>query len=231
MKAALTFFVLLGLSLGAVPVRGDVHDLSDGVLILHGAPGIEWTNYCEMWPGYQGIASCGEQVNRADFEPGQDYLFLILHVIAAWTEPKEFCQVEFGLGDFDALNYVMWGSFTEACFEGSGTVTPTAGWPGPNEGITLTATDVPWSGELAHVYVMAVYAYGYPEPPPPCVIPLAPHPVSGFGGTVNCLDPPQAYPAVCFGGLGIGTDGLFCCPEGPSPADEMSWGRIKDLYR
>jgi hypothetical protein len=85
MRAAITFLLLLGLSVWAIPIRGDVHDLSGGVLILHGAPGIEWTDYCRMWPGYQGIDSCEEQQNRVDFDPGHDYLFLILHVIAAWA--------------------------------------------------------------------------------------------------------------------------------------------------
>jgi len=217
MRAAITFSVLLGLSLGAVPVRGDVHDLSGGVLILHGAPMIEWTNYCQMWPGYQGIDSCQEQVTRIDVHPDDYYFSVVLHVIAAWTEPKEFCQVEFGLGDFDPSGY-GWVMETEACFEGTGIETPSSGWPGPNEGVVLTATDVPWSGALAHVYVMGIYGYSYAGPVSPMAIPLAPHPILGFGGTVNCLDPPQAYPAVCFGAVGIGTDGLF-------------WGQIKALYR
>lgn len=230
MRVAPALLALLALSLCAAPVRSDVHDLSEGVLILHGEPGIEWTNYCQMWP-YHGIDSCSEQETRIDCDPGQDYLFLILHVLAAWAEPKEFCQVEFGLGDFDALNYTMWASFTDACFPGEGVETPTAGWPGPHEGVVLTATDTPWSSALAHVYVMAVYAYSYPGSPPPTAIPLAPHPTSGFGGTVNCLDPPEAFPAVCFGAVGIGMDGVYCCPEGPSPAEAASWGRLKNLYR
>jgi hypothetical protein len=223
------------LTLGVAPAHGDVNDLSGGVLILHAEPSIEWTNYCHLWP-YHGIDSCAQQVNRIDCPADQDFLTLALHVLLGWTEPKQFRQVEFGLGQFDDLSYIMWPYFTEACFRGTGTEVATAGWPGPNEGVVLTATDVPWSGSLEHVYVMAVYAYCYPEPPSPTIIPLAPHPVSGFGGAVNCLDPPQAYPAECFGGVGIGTDGLFCCPGGVSsvpedPAPQPTWGSLKNLYR
>jgi hypothetical protein len=58
------------------------------------------------------------------------------------------------------------------------------------------------------VYWFVSYSY-YGDP---LLVQLTANPGTGFGGFVNCLNPPTAHPAACFGALGINRDGIACCP-------------------
>ena len=180
-------------------------DLSDGVFIAHAPSGLEYTSspptgsWCGAYAGYAPIDSCSEQINRIDSQAP-----VVWYVLAAWSGSKQWCGTEFGLGDYDAENFAIWEH--GACFPSSGISIPTSGWPGPNEGIALSTTDVNWSGNFVPVYWFAGYAYGED------VIPLAADPGTGLAGWARCNDHAEV-PADALGGMGLFTDGIYACPE------------------
>jgi gingipain R len=179
-------------------------DLSDGVFIVHAPSGLQYTNSPPTggWCGAYAecaIDSCSEQINRIDSQAP-----VVWYVLAAWTESKQWCGTEFGLGNYDADNFAIWEH--GACFPSTGMSIPTSGWPGPNEGIALTTTDVSWSGNFIPVYWFAGYAYGED------VIPLAADPGTGLVGWARCNDHVEV-PAGALGGMGLFTEGISACPE------------------
>jgi hypothetical protein len=139
---------------------------------------------------------------------------------------KASCGVEFGLGDYGpSLFGIADRGPGHPHPDGTGITVPTVGWPGPNEGVIITA-DTPWSGNYLPVYQFRGYAYGYG---PPGVIPLSPHPVTGFAGTLDTLEPPGQHSAVCLGGLGVNTPGIDCEPLPPSAMEELPPPRAVQL--
>ncbi len=191
----------------AVP---DSSNLEGGVFIAHHPPGLQYTSgqdWCARYFQEFAIDSCSEQNNRIDLD-GNEGAGSVWFVLAAWAEEKEWCGTEFGFAAYDSTIYVFeqWGP----CFpdgSGGGLQIPTAGWPGPNAGVSLSISGTPWSGNFTPVYWFAGYAYYEGE------IPLAVNPSSEFGGTANCQMPPQAFAASAFGAMGIFEDGISACPE------------------
>jgi predicted outer membrane repeat protein len=194
----------LGIGCGVVPVPG----LANGVLIVHCPPGVVYSsgqNWCGNYDAEFSIHQCGEQVNQIN-----DRRAAVWYVLCAWEVEKQWCGAQFGLGGFNpmAFDFVEWGR----CGPTGTMETPTPGWPGPNQGIVLEAPPgVTWSGNFTPVYWFAGYAYE------PAVMPLTPHPQTGFGGWTDCATPPVQWPATCFGAMGVLTAGNACCPGGPPP--------------
>jgi hypothetical protein len=197
----------------AISVQADPNDLSGGVFILHSPPEINWSCFEQYGAcdGYDecgfGIQSCDEQNPRID-----DQQETLWYVIAAWTEEKTWCGLEFGLGSYppDLFAFVAWGP----CFPVTGLEIPSSGFPGPNTGTSVTATDPPWSGNFRPVYYFA----GYAPYVTPGQIPLTVRPGTEFGGFGNCdLPYAELFPAACFGSLGLFEPGVTCCPEPPVP--------------
>jgi len=186
-------------------------DLSGGVFIAHAPPEMQYSDvappdgWCQEYFSRNPLWRAEDQVNRIDsMIPSR-----IWYVLAAWEGGRRWCATEFGLGDYEPGEFTLLGY--GPCYQSGaqGIETSSSGWPGPREGTALVLTAGEWSGNYSPVYWFALYAY-YEE-----VIPLAPNPAhSGgpFGGFVSCEDPLTAYPAVCFGALGLYTDGVACYP-------------------
>jgi len=183
----------------------DPADLEGGVFIAHHpatfqySPGLDW---CEEYDELYSISSCGEQNPRIDLDGnlGERSLW---YVIAAWTESKTWCGAEFGFGTFDPAIY----EFLEygGCIPNDLSIS-TDGWPGPNEGTAVTATDVQWDGNFQAVYYFLGYAYYEGQ------IPLDIDPDPSFGGFGNCATPSETWAAADYGAMGLFTDGASACP-------------------
>lgn len=205
MKRVLLALALIGLGAGLAYAQPD--NLTNGVFLTHYPPGLVYTtdisDWCAQYPTH-AITDFTQQNPNIPDSDGH-----VWYVLAAWnlTEPaKVWCGTEFGFGAYDgtAFAFVASGQCPTDCL-----VIPTAGWPGPNQGIAIAATATPWTGNFQPVYWFAGYAY-YPG-----VMPLGPNPATAFGGFANCLTPPTPYPAYAFGAMGLlGTPGI-AVPEPP----------------
>jgi hypothetical protein len=204
--------LLVLLCVTAIAAQADPNDLTGGVFILHSPPEINWSCYEQYGAcdGYDacgfGIQNCEEQNPRIDGPQTT-----IWYVIAAWSEAKTWCGVEFGLGSYPAeeLFITTWGP----CFPQTGLEIPTPGFPAPNTGTSIVVIPQPWEGNFQPVYWFIGYdGYGTPGQ-----FPLTVHPVSRFGGFANCAVPSVLFPAECFGSLGIFEPGVTCCPGSVTP--------------
>ncbi|MFC1572707.1 fibronectin type III domain-containing protein [Candidatus Eisenbacteria bacterium] len=186
-------------------------DLSGGMLITHIPPDFYYTfgvDWCQRYVDEYAITSSDQQVNRIDVP---EYQWVVWYVLAAWHQDKQWCGVEFGIGEYDQ-DLIGLDEFGP-CHDG-GIELPSAGWPGPNEG-TRVLHQQSWIGNYVPVYWFTGYAYGYGNSG---IIPLTvnatePDSLAGF---FNCDSVPIAFEAVCLGGLGINQDGIACHPSGIS---------------
>lgn len=159
------------------------------------------------WNGFH-ITDCEHQVNRIDTTRE-----VIWFVLAAWDEEKHWCGTEFGLGEYDPAAF----AFTHfgPCWPDEGLEIPTASWPGPEQGTAIVTTGAHWTGNFVPVYSFCGYAYE-----PDC-IGIGPNPATGFGGWTNSQNPPQAWCAAEYGGMGLFAPGVYACPEG---GELGAWG-------
>jgi len=213
---ALAVLALVGSGAWAAPMNpaaADSSNLGGGVLIAHHPAAMQYSTeappegWCEKYLNEQALTVCNDQVNRIDITTNGVFWF----VLAAWNDPKKWCGAEFGLGGYDDTGFVVVAN--ASCGTG---FTPleiaSGGWPGPNSGIALAATEgKTWKGNLTPIYYFAGYVYSA------TTIPLAANPTTSFAGTANCQTPPVAVPADCLGAMGILGDGMKCCP--PPPGD------------
>jgi len=201
MKRVLLALALAGLAVGVAHAQQD--NLAEGVFITHYPPGSVYTNtdQCE-WYGQYAIQGCDQQNPTIDTADRT-----VWYVLAAWYSDKQWCGVEFGLGNFDPN--ALWFAAFGPC-PASALAIPSGAWPGPMTGISLAATSEVWAGNFVPVYWFDIAAYY------PAIIPLMANPGTGFGGFANCLTPPISYSAVQFGGMGLYTPGIPACPPQPS---------------
>jgi len=198
-------------------------DLSGGVFIAHAPAGVQFSasppegGWCQLYADSLAITSCEQQVNRIDSGDGS-----VWYVLAAWDEAKEWCGTEFGFGSYDAQSFAFVSS--GPCFPSDGLEIPTSNWPGPNEGVAITTTDEPWSGNFEPVYYFTGYAYYEDQ------IPLSVDPDSDFGGWANCDEDKEA--AESFGAMGLLSTGEHVCPSetrGGEGAEPRTGGDLIDL--
>lgn len=214
MRRLLASIVLLGIiTLGA---QADPNDLSGGVFIAHyvaelgyssDAPVLGW---CGQYVADYAISEFEDQVNRIDTAT---YLPSSWFVIAAWWDDKIWCGTEFGFAEYDpqVFGILEWS----ACYPPDGGLEiPTAGWPGPGEGIAFVVTGTPWEGNFVPVMWFGGYAYGYFGAD---IIALDVDPPTAFAGFSNCAAPPIPYEAMELGGMGINMDGIFAGWPIPDP--------------
>jgi hypothetical protein len=203
MKRVLLGLVLAGLAVGIAHAQPD--NLTNGVFITHYPPGSVYTN-TDQCPWYLNYAISDPALQNPRIDTNARSVW---YVLAAWDAAKQWCGVEFGLGTFDPD--IVWFAGFGPC-PASALAIAYGSWPGPGTGIALAATSETWSGNLVPVYWFDIAAY-YPG-----LIPLTPHPGTGFGGFANCLTPPTSYPAVCFGAMGLYMDGIRCFEPPVPPA-------------
>ena len=201
-------FSLVLFGIAAPLAQADPQNLAGGALIAHYVPGLGMRygppSECESYASHGQITSCEEQTNSVQVS---NYLLVTWYVVAAFEEDKEWCGVQFGLGEYDPR---IMGIFDwSACYPGSGLEIPSAGWPGPGEGIAFVTTDTPWTGNWKAVCMFAGYAYSYFGSG---VMPLVPDPSVSqpFAGFANCDTPPLAWDAE-LGGFGINEPGTWAC--------------------
>ncbi|MCK4413204.1 MAG: right-handed parallel beta-helix repeat-containing protein [Candidatus Eisenbacteria sp.] len=201
------------LGIGCGMVSDDADDLSAGVLITHHPPGLQYTggtpsggwgqHYSDNWQ----LPACEDQNPRIDDDGST---CLIWYVLAAWPEEKRCCGGEFGLGPYDPA---LFGILDHGPgYPAVTTQTPTAGWPGPDEGVAV------FSGEMgAHYgnYVPIYWFAGYTGGAGSGQIPLVPNPATSRAGTYGCDSGGGFFDASCLGVLGINTEGVACCPAPP----------------
>jgi hypothetical protein len=212
MRTLLAFTALLALSAGAA--WGDPANLDNGVFIVHAPAAFQYTSdapaagWCAQGQGEGSLAlgRCEDQRTRVDSrEP------FLWYVLAAWTEPKEWCGIGFGLGTYDKSIF----TFTAhgPCYPETGLELGTPNWPGPDEGVAVVTTAGPWRGNLLPVYYFIGYAYG------PGTIPITVEPRTQTAGIVYCGSGEHVtYDAVALGALGLFQDGKRVCPPPLPPA-------------
>ncbi|MCK4306145.1 MAG: hypothetical protein KAY24_18035 [Candidatus Eisenbacteria sp.] len=220
MKHLISTLVLLGFlvsNAGAHPMNLDC-----GVLITHYVPELQFSEppgeeMCELYGSY-AITHHSQQINRIDTPGGTPNMQpAAWFIIAAWTEEKEFCGVQLGIGDYDPaiFTFASWSP----CCNPSGCI-EIVGWipePGPNTGNAWVAVgDEPWYGNYVPVYAFYGYAYGDADPG---IIPLIPDPTVPypFAGTANCVGSLSKWDAHELGGMGINLDGIYAEPEASPP--------------
>ena len=186
--------------------NADPDDLEGGVFIAHHPPTFQYSpgmDWCEEYAQSYSISSCEEQNPRIDLDGnlGERSLW---YVIAAWSEAKTWCGSQFGFGSFDPAIY----EFMEygGCLPNDLSIS-TDGWPGPNEGTVVTATDVQWSGNFQAVYYFSGYAYYEGQ------IPLGIDPGNSFGGFGNCSAPSETWESAGYGAMGLFIDGVQACTD------------------
>ena len=140
------------------------------------------------------------------------------YVLAAWSESKEWCGVEYGFGTFDAS--ILAFDDHGPCFPVDGLELPTSGWPGPNEGVAMTVVGGDtWTGNWVPVYYFVGYAYSEAGQ-----IPIDVDPQGPFIGFANCQNPPGIFPVAentptefRRGAMGINIEGIRAAPGTPPP--------------
>jgi hypothetical protein len=136
------------------------------------------------------------------------YLSVVWFVIAAFSEEKQWCGVQFGMSDYnpEIMYYTAWGP----CYPPDGGLELSSdGWPGPLEGTAFVSTGTPWEGNWLPMYWFYAYAYGYSGPG---VVQLVPDPsvMVPFAGFGNCEIPAGVWDAA-LGGMGVNHPGTWIC--------------------
>jgi len=184
----------------------DSVNLSGGAMIVHAPAGIEYSDGIDFCAVYESvrITSSYEQVSRID--PASSEVPNVWYVLAAWSQPKVWCQTTFGLGTYDAGIQAI-GDWA-LCNSGGPSLT-SAGWPGPGEGLTIIHADQ-WSGDLEPVCWLMSYVYAAGQ------VPLTAYQIQQASGFSNCDG--MDFPVDCYGALGLLTAGVDCHPAGQPSA-------------
>jgi hypothetical protein len=189
----------------------DENDLFGGTLNPHHPPDLVYSageDWCARYHDTYGVTSSAELNPRSDIL-SDNVTCDVWYVIAAWMDEKLWCGTQFGLGAYDSGAWYMTGSGN--CLLNSLEI-PTIGWPGPETGISIAATDTPYAGNFVPIYWFEGYTYSGE----PVVIPLVEDPSQDFIGFGNCMAPAEVWPA-CGGAMGFFTDGVTCIEPPPPP--------------
>jgi hypothetical protein len=226
MRVIVVFVALIGMC--ATNALADENNLAGGVLITHYVtyPAIRYvTPLCERYdtdPDF-GIDDASEQVCRIDeVLPPPGYLNpAVWYVVAAFHEDKIWCGTQFGLGDYHPYVFYICGQ--GECLDNC-LMIPTVGWPGPNTGISIAATDEVWEGNYRPIYYFQGYTYlAMGGDFTPTLLELTDYPGQDFMGFGNCMSPVQTWSAEG-GALGVFMDGIAVYPQTPGACCQLDGG-------
>jgi formylglycine-generating enzyme required for sulfatase activity len=211
------WLLILLISVSAIAALADPNNLSNGVLIAHYPQSYVYSSgndECAAYYSDYAISNASEQCNRIDtVYPAYDNQ-CIWYVIAAFPEDKNWCGVQFGLGDYD--NNVFYLTSSSTCLQ-EALEFPTGGWPNPNEGTHVISSGIHWEGNYLPIYWFQGYTYLAGNGDfTPTLIAITEDPSQGFIGFNNCEVPSGAFVAAG-GAMGIFTDGIFAEPGPPAP--------------
>jgi hypothetical protein len=216
MRRLMLLLILIWAS--AVSTMADPNDLAGGVLIthyVHQYP-VRYYTYCSEFDHNSSvnIDDAADQVCRMD-DVSDLYEPTIWYVVAAFHEDKVWCGTQFGLGDYNPYGFYLTGVRFVNCLDNSLEI-PSPGWPGPNSGISIAATDVQWEGNYRPICWFMGYTYlaYYQDDYTPTLIEVVEYPGQDFLGFGNCEAPSQVWPAEG-GALGIFMDGIAVYPKTP----------------
>jgi len=206
MRAFMMILVALGTC--AAVTQADPNDLSGGAFIAHYEAAIQYTDAgfsgCEEYKTSHSIEDCASQVNQMSVEGG------VWFVLATWTANKTWAGVQFG------IDYTVDGTYIidyGVCGTGEVLEVPSGEWPSPQTGISLAATTESWTGNFEPVYWFYNYAYGVEND----LVAIIPDPFgqsgSGFAGCANESQVEYEFDEENLGGMGLGTEGIYVCPE------------------
>ncbi|MFC1572998.1 hypothetical protein ACFL6M_05305 [Candidatus Eisenbacteria bacterium] len=124
---SISFGLILLLCLTA-SARGDPRHLEGGALTVHYVPESydRYSRYCELYSSWDPITDCDDQNTRVNVPT---YLRTHWYVLAAFEEDKEWCQVQFGLNNYDPYLMSFEWIGTKPCYppDGDGVVIESGG--------------------------------------------------------------------------------------------------------
>jgi hypothetical protein len=199
-----------------------VHDLNTGVFIAHHAPNLIFTDDTPeggwgeaLQNSEDAIETCEDQINRINGHGSHRMWF----IISAWVEDRVWCATDVGIPGYDPATWVFHSNGPVYPGGGDGLEILTGNFPhgdppgGPSGALFGPAAGAWGPASFEPVWWFEGYAYDYGT----TVIELGVDSASGFGGWFNCESPPGEFPAECFGAMGVGTEGVYCCPEYVEP--------------
>ena len=199
----------------------DDSDLSHGALIPHFEPTLAFSQIPPPEGWCQAYRETNPVTHYDDLNPRiDDEGYVIWFLLAAWSEPKRLCGVEFGIGSYNEYIFMFDDWNCEPCFPSEGLEILSDGWPGPNEGIAFVPAGEPyWNGNFIPVYVFAGYCYSEygPGSIPLSVNTYRPNPEDhrasfAYFPTDSTQLPPVEYEVECLGSLGLYQYGEICQP-------------------
>lgn len=197
----LTAMILL-LSVPLISGRALAGPHENGVILPHLALDLEYS-YGQSFENQSDVRSCEEAVTSGDVNPDVAQVWYVLASFHKSPGPVDLRGIVFGFADFDPsrIAIVDWGN--DALLE-----IPGDGWPGPNEGTTLT-WDVSKTTTICEIYWFACYVYG------DAYVPLGPwefDPNRGPEGQFCDLSTPPIPDEIAdYGAIGFGTTGRNPC--------------------
>jgi hypothetical protein len=146
--------------------------------------------------------------------------------VAAGETELAFNTITFGIGEYDL--YACYLPTYGPCRPDLGALEiPSAGWPDP-----YTGTSISWAPNCLHGTLVPVYYFGFYVYYSGGPVPFGDFYPGRPATVTSCGDPPEEDPIVGFGVIGCGDDpGQQVCPGGPVPARPTTWGQIKRIYR
>jgi len=218
---------------GAVVAQAQFGPHANAILIPHIQSGLEFS-YGQSYEGLSNLRACRDAIVSGPVgssEEAQGRIFYLMLSLEDCPGPLGFCAIDFGFAqyDFSALAIVGHGFF---CPPRAGILTiPSAGWPGPNEGVAITYTgpqeDRTRREKICELAWFAAYVYGAQT------LPLGPNPMTGMVGITDDANPPNLdeLEEWQLGVLAFGVAGYNpCAPPNVRGACCLG-GRCQELYR
>ncbi len=206
---------------------------ANAVLIPHLQPGIEYSAG-EIYSGQSTLRRCADAIVSGPYDSGEEVearVFYLILSVENCPGPRGFGGIEFGFEQYDqsAIEITSHGYYCPPRAEIL--VIPTAGWPGPNEGVAITyggdQRDRIRTETILELAWFAAYVYGAET------LPLGIMPSSRVAQIVDGSNPPNIdeLEEWQLGVLAFGQAGYNpCAPPNVRGACCLA-GRCQEIYR